>query len=97
MCANFQLKRTTLTSVAQICPKRKLGFEIQKTNVGIRISILEIRCVPIFRQNGQLSIFGPKFVQKWILGSKFQKSESGSKINILDILCAPIFRQNGQL
>ena len=38
--------------MAQICPKRKLGFEIQKTNVGIRISILQIPCVPIFRQNG---------------------------------------------
>ena len=30
-----------------------LGLEIQKANVGIRISILEIPCVPIFRQNGQ--------------------------------------------
>ena len=54
MCVNFQLKRTTLTFLAQICPKRKLGFEIQKTNVGIRISILEIPYVPIFRQKGQL-------------------------------------------
>ena len=54
MCVNFQLKQTTLTFLVQICPKRKLGFEIQKTNVGIRISILEILCVPIFRQNGQL-------------------------------------------
>ena len=97
MCANFQLKRTTLTFLAQICPKRKLGFEIQKTNVGIRISILEIPCVPIFRQNGQLWVFGPKFAQKWILGSKFQKSKSGFGISILEILCAPIFRQNGQL
>ena len=32
----------------------KLGFQIQETNVGIRISILEILYVPIFRQNGQL-------------------------------------------
>ena len=53
MCANFQLKRETLTFVAQICPKRKLGFETQKTNVGIRISILEISRAPIFRQNEQ--------------------------------------------
>ena len=57
----FQLKWTTLTFLAQICPKRKLGFEIQETNVGMRISILEIQCVPIFRQNGQLLIFQPKF------------------------------------
>ena len=97
MCANFQLKQTTLTFLAQICPKRKLGFEIQITNVGIRISILETPCVPIFRQNGQLWIFVPKFAQKWILGSKFQKSKSGFGISILEILCAPIFRQNGQL
>ena len=97
MCTNFQLKRTTLTFLAQICPKRKLGFEIQKTNVGIRINIFEIPCVPIFRQNGQLWIFGPKFAQKWILGSKFQKSKSGFGISILEILCAPIFRQNRQL
>ena len=54
MCVNFQLKRATLTFLAQICPKRKLGFEIHKTNVGIRISIFEIPCVPIFRQNRQL-------------------------------------------
>ena len=97
MCANFQLKRTTLTFLVQICPKRKLGFEIQKTNVGIRISILEIPCVPIFRQNGQLWIFGPKFAQKWILGSEFQKSKSGFGINTSKIPCVPILSQNGQL
>ena len=28
-----------------------LGFEIQKTNFGIRICNLKIQCVPIFRQN----------------------------------------------
>ena len=83
-----------MTFLVQICPKRKLRFEIQKTNVGIRISILEISCVPIFRQNRQLLVFGPKFAQKRILGSK--KSKSGFGINILEILCAPIFRQNGQ-
>ena len=95
--ANFQPNWTTLTFLAQICPKRKLGFEIQKTNVGIRISIFEIPCVPIFRQNEQLWFFGPKFAQKWILGSKFQKSMSGFGISILEILSAPIFKQNGQL
>ena len=97
MCTNFQLKQTTLTFLVQICPKRKLGFEIQKTNVGIRISIFEISCVPIFRQNKQLWLFGPKFAQKKILGSKLQKSKSGFGISILKILCFPIFRQNGQL
>ena len=33
--------KTTLTFLAQICPKRNLGLEIQKINVGIRISILD--------------------------------------------------------
>ena len=80
--------------MAQIYPKRKLGFEIQKTNVGIRISIFEIPSVPIFRQYEQLSICGLKFAQEWILGSKFQKSKSGFGISILDILRTPIFRQN---
>ena len=97
MCVNFQLKRTTLTFLAQICPKRKLGFEIQETNVGIRISILEIPCIPFLRQNGQLWVFGSKFAHKWTLGLKFQKSKSGFEISILEMLCAPIFRQNGQL
>ena len=53
LCADFQLKRITLTFLAQICPKRKLELEIQKTNVGMRINMLEIPCVPIFRKNGQ--------------------------------------------
>ena len=97
MCVNFQLQRTILTFLAQICPKRKLGFKIQKINVGIRISIFEIPRLPIFRQNGQLWIFGAKFYQKWILGSQFQKSKSRCGISTSNIPCAPIFSQNGQL
>ena len=72
MCANFQLKRTTLTFLAQICPKIDLGLEIQKNNVGIIINIFEMSCVPIFRQNGQLWLFWPKFAQKWYLGRNFK-------------------------
>ena len=45
-------------------PKKKLGFEIQKINVGIRISILQIPCVPIFRQNGQLRTSWTQISQK---------------------------------
>ena len=96
MCVNFQEKRTTLTFSTQICPKRKLGFEIHKTNVGIRIIILEILWVPIFRQNGELWIFRPQFTQKWILGSEFQKSKSGFGISTSDKPCVPVFSQNGQ-
>ena len=56
MClyANFLAKQTALTFSAQICPKMDLGLTIQKTIVGIRISILDIPCVPIFSQNEQL-------------------------------------------
>ena len=52
--SNFQEKQTTLTFLAQICPKIDLGLEIQETNVGIKISILKITCVPVFRNNEQL-------------------------------------------
>ena len=65
MCDNFQTKQTTLTFSAQFRPKMDLGLEIQKTNVGIRIIILEILGVSIFRQKGQHWLFWPKFAQKW--------------------------------
>ena len=54
VCANFQAKRKALIFSAQICLKTDLGLEIQKPNFGTRISILEIPCVPIFQQKGQL-------------------------------------------
>ena len=43
-----------------------LAFKIQKTNLGIRIHILKIPSVPIFKQNGQIWLFWPKFAQKGI-------------------------------
>ena len=94
MYTNFWTKQTTLTFLAQTCPEKKLGFEIQKINVGIRISILEIPCVPIFRHKGQLWIFGPKVAQKWILGSGFQKSKSGFGMNTSNIPFLSIFSQH---
>ena len=42
MCANSWKKQTTLTFLAQIFPKMNLGLEIQRTNVKIRINILEL-------------------------------------------------------
>ena len=96
VCSNFQSKQRALTSSAQIWPKMDLGLEIQKTNVAIRISILEIICMPIFRQNRQLWLFRPKFAQKWILGLEFQKSKSGFDISTSKIPCVPIFSENGQ-
>ena len=61
MCASFQTKQTALTFSVQICSKVDLELAIQKTIVGIKISILNIPCVPIFSQNKQLL---PKLVQK---------------------------------
>ena len=96
MC-QFSVKTDNFDFLAQIYPKRKLEFEITKTNAGIRITIFEIPCVQIFRQNEQLWLFGPKFAQNLILGSKFQKSKSGFGIDTSNIPCVPIFSQNGQL
>ena len=82
MCVNFQVKGATLTFLARICPKSRLGFEIQKTNVGIRISIFEIPCVPIFRQNKQIRRFGLNFTKNEFWGQRFKNlsldSESAS-------------------
>ena len=66
MCANFHTKRRTLTFLAQICPKTDLGLEIQKTNVGIRISILEISYVPIFKQIWLQMDFGVDISKIWV-------------------------------
>ena len=97
MCTNFHAKWTTLTFLAQTSPKMDLAFETQKTNIEIRISILEILCVPIFSQNGQLWLFRPKFAKKQILGLEFQKSKCEFGISKSRIPCVPIFRENGQL
>ena len=70
-----------------------MGLEFQKINVEIRISILEVPCVPIFRQNGQLWLFGSEFAQKRIFGLEFQKSKSGFGISTSKIPCKPIFSQ----
>ena len=53
MCANFQSKGIALNFSAQICPKKDLGFETEKNNVGIRINIIGTLCVPILGQTGQ--------------------------------------------
>ena len=54
MRANFQSKWTTLNFSAHILAKMDLGLEIEKSNVGIRISFIEIPCPPILRKNAQL-------------------------------------------
>ena len=54
MCANIQAKRKTWALQFKFDQKMELRLEIQKTNVGVIISILEILCVSIFRQKKQL-------------------------------------------
>ena len=73
LCANFRAKQATLSFLTQFCPEMALGLDIQKTNFGIKISILEITCVPILRQRRQLLLFRPKFAQKLILGTRVSK------------------------
>ena len=79
MYVNFQLKRTTWNFWAQICPKRKLGFEIQKTNVGIRISIFEI---PFSDKTDNLEFLGPNLPTNGFWSQHFKNpsldSESAS-------------------
>ena len=54
VCARFKAKEAALTFSAQIFPKVDLGLAVQKTIVGITVSILDIPCVPMFSQNEQL-------------------------------------------
>ena len=95
MCANFQAKWTTLTFLAQICPKMYLGLETQKTNIGIRIRILEILCVQF---SGKTDNFdsSAQICPQMDLGLEIQKINR-IRISIIKILCVLIFRQNRQL
>ena len=68
-----------------------LGFKIQVNNFGIRIRIL--KCVPIFRQNGQIWLFWPEF-GFWF---EIQKIKVEKRIRIHEIPCVSIFRQNGEI
>ena len=93
VCASFQAKQTALAFSAQICPKVDLDLTIQKTIVGIRISILDIPCVPIFSQTELFHNFCPKED----LGFETEKNNVGITINIIETLRVPIFSQTGQL
>ena len=73
MCAKFQSKWTTLNFSAQICSKKDLELETEKSNAGIRIKIDETLCVPIFSQTGNFDFFGPNFPKN---GFRVGNSES---------------------
>ena len=74
-----------------------LANVLQKSKSRFGISVLKILGAPIFRESGQLWVFGPNFAHKWILGSEFQKSKSGFGTNTFKIPCVTMFSQNGQL
>ena len=48
-------------------------MQIQKNNVGIRINILQIPCVPIFRQNWNFDFIGPNLRKNGFWGPNFKK------------------------
>ena len=80
-----------------IYPKMDLDFEIQKINVGIRISMLKIPCVPISRQNMQLWLFVGQIYPKMDLMLEIEKTNAWIRITILETTCVPIFGQNRQI
>ena len=89
MCANFQGKQTAFTFSAQICLKMDLGLEIQKTNVGKRISILEILCMPIFRQNEQFcDFFDPNLPKNGFRVGNWENSCRNKNQHLGDTMCA---------
>ena len=65
-----------------------LTLEIEKSNLGIRISILGMLCARYF--------FGPD-LPKMGLGFEIEKTNVGIRISILEIPCVLIFSLNGQL
>ena len=100
LCANFQAKRTTLNFSNQICPEMELGLEIQKANVWMKMNILEILCMPIFRQKGHFLPFLAQIFPKIGFGVRISKAVPPRfriRFRTSKIPCVPIFSQNGQL
>ena len=62
--SQFSSKMDKFDFLAQICPKMDFWFEIKKTNVEIRISMLEIPCMPTFRQTNIFDFFCPNLPKK---------------------------------
>ena len=89
-------KNFKISKFSKICPKKKFGSKVRTNNFGIKISILQIPSVSIFRQNGHFLVFRPKFTQKFISRSEFQKFKSGFGINTSKIPCKPVFSQSEQ-
>ena len=87
VCASFQAKQTAFTFSAQIGRNVDLELEIQKTIVGMRISILDITCVPMFSLNATtLNISAQSFPEK-DLWFETEKNNVGTRINIVETFC----------
>ena len=71
------------------------GLEIDQIYVGIRISIVEILCVPFSAKMDNFDFFGPNLPKNG-LGLEIQKTNVGIRISILEISCVPNFRKNRQ-
>ena len=52
--------------------KVNLKLEIHRTSVAMRISILEIPCVPIFRQNRQIDFLSPNLPKNGFWSKNFK-------------------------
>ena len=86
---NFEFFGTNLS-------KKDLGLETEKSNVGIRINIVERMCAN-FQPNWTTLSFSVQICPKMDLGFEIQKTNVGTRISNLEITCVPIFRQNEQL
>ena len=78
---------------AQICPKKDLGLETEKSNVGIKV---RDTLGANFQPNWIPLTFLAQICPKSKLGFEIQKTNVGMRISIFEI-CVPIFRQNEQL
>ena len=97
LCANFQAKRTTLYFSNQICPEMELGLEIQKANIWMKVNVLEILCVPIFRQKGHFLLFLAQIFPKIGFGVRISKAVPPRfriRFRTSKIPCVPIFGLN---
>ena len=108
-CVQASRKNAEFNFLDTNLPKKMdLGVEFQKTNLRIRISILEIitlslsfflcvyMCVSsIFQAKQMTSTFSAQICQKVDLGLEIQNADVGIRISILKTLFVPIFSKNG--
>ena len=77
------------------CPdlsEKGLGFETEKNNVGIKITLVKTPCVPQFSAKlDNFDFFDPNLPKKEFWVSEFQKSKSGFGFCTSKIPCVPIF------